>query len=142
MNNVQVRFAKCCNPVPGDNIMGFITNFRGISIHRSDCPNIEEIKRDNTHRIVDVEWEKENTELYSARIQIHAYDRPNLVSDIISLVNDLKIRLNALNVETKKDGMVLLHLSLLIKDINLLEEILKRLRKIQNVVDAFRIGNV
>jgi len=142
MSNVQVRFAKCCNPVPGDEIMGFITNFRGISIHRSDCPNIEEIKRDNKHRIVDVEWEKENTELYSARIQIHAYDRPNLVSDIISLVNDLKIPLNALNVETKKDGMVLLHLSLLIKDINLLEEILKRLRKIQNVVDAFRIGNV
>jgi len=142
MNNVQVRFAKCCNPVPGDDIIGFITNFRGISIHRSDCPNLEEINKDNKHRIVEVEWEKENTELYSARIQIHAFDRTNLISDIIALVNELKIPLNALNVETKKDAMVLIHMSLLIKDINLLEECLKRLRKIKDVVDAFRIGNV
>lgn len=142
MNNVQVRFAKCCNPVPGDDIIGFITNFRGISIHRSDCPNLEEINKDSKHRIVEVEWEKENTELYSARIQIHAFDRTNLISDIIALVNELKIPLNALNVETKKDAMVLIHMSLLIKDINLLEECLKRLRKIKDVVDAFRIGNV
>ena len=141
MSNVQVRFAKCCNPVPGDDIIGFITNFRGISIHRTDCTNIEEIKNDKTHRIVDVQWEKESQELYSARVQINAFDRPNLVSDIISLINDLKIPLNAMNVETKKDGSVTLHLSLLIKDINLLEESLKRLRKLSNVSDAFRIGN-
>ncbi len=141
MNNVQVRFAKCCNPVPGDDIIGFITNFRGISIHRADCANIEPLKLDKNHRIVDVEWEKNSTELYSARVQIHAMDRPNLVSDIISLVNDLKVPLNAMNVETKKDGDVIIYLSLLIKDINLLDEILKRLRKLKNVKDAYRVGN-
>jgi GTP pyrophosphokinase len=142
MNNVQVRFAKCCNPVPGDEIMGFITNFRGISIHRADCSNIEELKNDQTHRVIDVEWEKESTELYSARIQIQATDRPNLVSDIISVVNEMKIPLNAMNVETKKDATVLLHLSLLIKDINLLEECLRRMRKVTSIIDAFRIGNL
>ena len=141
MNNVQVRFAKCCNPVPGDDIEGFITNFRGISIHRSDCVNIEPLKRDKNHRIVDVEWEKDGTELYSARIQIHAADRPNLVSDVISLVNDLKVPLNAMNVEAKKDGDVTIYLTLLIKDINLLDEILRRLRKLKNVNDAYRLGN-
>ena len=142
MSNVQVRFAKCCNPVPGDQIIGFITNFRGISIHRSDCANIDAIKNDKTHRIVEVSWEKESQELYSARVQIHALDRPNLVSDIIALINELKIPLNAMNVETRKDASVMIHLSLLIRDINLLEECLKRLRKLSSVVDAFRIGNV
>jgi len=142
MSNVQVRFAKCCNPVPGDEIIGFITNFRGISIHRADCSNIEAMKNDKTHRIVDVEWEKESQELYSARVQIHAMDRPNLVSDIISLVNELKIPLNAMNVETRKDKSAVIHLSLLIKDVNLLEECLKRLRKLSSVTDAFRTGNV
>lgn len=142
MSNVQVRFAKCCNPVPGDQIIGFITNFRGISIHRSDCANIDAIKNDKTHRIVEVSWEKESQELYSARVQINAMDRPNLVSDIIALVHDLKIPLNAMNVETRKDASVMIHLSLLIKDINLLEECLKRLRKLSSVMDAFRIGNV
>ena len=108
-------------------------NFRGISIHRADCSNIESMKNDKTHRIVDVSWEKESQELYSARVQIHAMDRPNLVSDIISLVNELKIPLNAMNVETRKDKSAVIHLSLLIKDVNLLEECLKRLRKLSSV---------
>lgn len=85
---------------------------------------------------------KESQELYSARVQIHALDRPNLVSDINALINELKIPLNAMNVETRKDASVMIHLSLLIRDINLLEECLKRLRKLSSVVDAFRIGNV
>lgn len=142
MTNVQVRFAKCCNPVPGDEIIGFITNFRGISVHRADCSNIDAMKSDKTHRIVDVQWEKESQELYSARVEIHAMDRPNLISDIISLVNELKIPLNAMNVESKKDKSAVIHLSLLIKDVNLLEECLKRVRKLSSVTDAFRTGNV
>ena len=142
MTNVQVRFAKCCNPVPGDEIIGFITNFRGISVHRADCSNIDSMQSDKNHRIVDVQWEKESQELYSARIEIHAMDRPNLISDIISLVNELKIPLNAMNVESKKDKTAVIHLSLLIKDVNLLEECLKRIRKLSSVTDAFRTGNV
>lgn len=140
MNNVQVRFAKCCNPVPGDAIVGFITNFRGISVHRSDCPNVKPLMTQEMARIVDVEWEKESTELYSARVQIQAYDRPNLVSDIIMLVNELKIPLNAINAETRRDGSSIIHISLLIRDINLLEEAIRRLRKMDSITDAYRIG--
>lgn len=139
MNNVQVRFAKCCNPLPGDSIVGYITNFRGISIHRKDCSNLLSLNIDDEHRLIDVEWENENKELYSARIQINALDRPNLVTDVMMIVTDLKIPLNAIDAETKKDGTSVLHISLLIKDSNLLNEVMKRLRKIENVVEVFRI---
>ncbi|HSP47705.1 MAG TPA: TGS domain-containing protein, partial [Clostridiaceae bacterium] len=139
MNNVQVRFAKCCNPLPGDSIVGYITNFRGISIHRKDCPNLLSLNIDDEHRMIDVEWENENKELYSARIQINAMDRPNLVTDVMMIVTDLKIPLNAIDAETKKDGSSVLHISLLIKDSNLLNEVMKRLRKIENVIEVFRI---
>lgn len=141
MNNVQVRFAKCCNPLPGDSIVGYITNFRGISIHRTDCTNLSSLNIDDEHRMIDVEWETESKELYSARLQINAVDRPNMVTDVMLVVTELKIPLNAIDAESKKDGTCVVHMSLLIRDINLLNETMKRLRKINSVTDVFRIGN-
>ncbi|NLC66405.1 MAG: bifunctional (p)ppGpp synthetase/guanosine-3',5'-bis(diphosphate) 3'-pyrophosphohydrolase, partial [Clostridium sp.] len=142
MDNVEVRFAKCCAPVPGDDIVGFITSVSGISIHRSDCSNITGMKKKNPDRFVDVSWEDSGDDLYSARIEVRAFDRNNLVSDVIYEINELKIPLNAIKAETNKDDITTIYLSLLIRDINLLEETLKRLRKIDSVMDAFRTGNV
>lgn len=142
MDNVEVRFAKCCAPVPGDDITGFITSVRGISIHRSDCSNIKGMKKTSPDRFVDVSWEDSGDDLYSARIEVRAFDRNNLVSDVIFEINELRIPLNAIKAETSKDDITTIYLSLLIRDINLLEETLRRLRKIDSVIDAFRTGNI
>lgn len=142
MDNVEVRFSKCCNPLPGDDIKGYITNFRGISVHRTDCPNyLALLKTEEKSRFVDVTWQSQSQELYSARLMIHADDRSNLLTDIMLLLGELKISINGMNAETKDGGKTNISISMLISSSSLLNEVIKRLRKIRSVTDVFRIGS-
>ncbi len=142
MDNVEVRFSKCCNPLPGDEIKGYITNFRGISVHRTDCPNfISLLGTEESSRFVDVEWQSQSQELYSARLMIIARDRGNLITDVMMVMSDLKISINGMNAESKDDGHSQISISMLISSSSLLTEVMKRLRKIQSVIDVYRIGS-
>ncbi len=142
MDNVEVRFSKCCNPLPGDDIIGYITNFRGISVHRTDCNNLKTLQeKEEVSRFVKVEWESQSEELYSARLKIEAADRPSLLTDIMLVLNELKVAINSVNAENKNNGEAVVNLSLLVSNISLLNEVIKRIRKIPSVMDVFRIGN-
>ena len=142
MDNVEVRFSKCCNPLPGDDIIGYITNFRGISVHRTDCSNVKTLEgKEDSSRFVQVEWESQTEELYSARLKIEASDRPSLLTDVMLVLNDFKVAINSVNAENKNNGEAVVNLSLLVSNISLLNEVIKRMRKIPSVIDVYRVGN-
>lgn len=137
IDNVKTRISKCCNPVPGDKIVGFITKGRGISVHRADCPNIEQDKEGN--RLIEVHWDSKETTSYPADIQIKAIDRSGLVAAIAMKLSEMDVSLLSINGRTGKDKTVLIKMSVEINDIKQLENILREIRKVKSVMDAYRV---
>ena len=137
VDNIKARFAKCCNPVPGDEIIGFITKGRGVAIHRTDCPNISNSQ--DTERFIEVNWDDENKASYPAEIQVRADDRFGLLSEITQKITDSDIGLMGLNARTDKDRIAIINLTLEIKDIDDLKVLMKKVRKIESVIDVYRV---
>lgn len=137
-DNIKVRFAKCCNPVPGDSIIGYVTRGRGVTVHRSDCVCID--YNDDANRFINVEWNIDSTTSYAADLEIRAIDRSGLIADIVAKINDSKITLNSISAKNTKDGIVIIKLSLEIKNIDELEKIREKLKSVANVLDIYRIS--
>lgn len=138
VDNIKVRFSKCCNPVPGDDIIGFITRGRGVSIHRTDCPNIV-YSSDSEERLIDVAWDFQKKASYNAEIQVKAFDRAGLLADVASRVTDADIGLLSLNARTNKEKVVTLNMTLEINNIEQLKDLMRKLRKIKNITDVYRV---
>jgi len=138
IDNIKVRFSKCCNPVPGDDIVGFITRGRGVSIHRTDCPNIKSDLAEE-ERLIEVSWDFEKKASYNAEIQVRAADRPGLLAEIALRINDANVGLITLNARTSKDKTVLITMILEIHDKEQLNDLMKKVRKIGNVFDVYRV---
>ena len=139
IDNVKIKFSKCCNPVPGDDIVGFITRGRGVSIHRTDCPNLSTILEGQEERSIEVSWDIEKKSSYSAEIQVKATDRPGLLAEIALRVNDADVGLLSLNARTNKDKSVMINMTLEIHDKEQLNDLMKKLRRIGNVFDVYRV---
>ncbi|EFI42248.1 MULTISPECIES: bifunctional (p)ppGpp synthetase/guanosine-3',5'-bis(diphosphate) 3'-pyrophosphohydrolase [Peptoniphilus] len=137
VDNVKVRFAKCCNPVPGDDIIGYITIGRGISVHRADCTNIKVL--DESARIIDVIWETEEGASYNAEIEIKALDKSNVISDVANRINESKLILHSLNARSTKDGDLFLNIVVEIHTIDELVRLIEKIKRINNVFDAYRV---
>lgn len=137
VDNIKVRFAKCCNPVPGDEIVGYITRGRGLSVHRKDCPNI--INVDNKERFMEVSWNTSEKAEYQADIQIKALDRSGLLTEITKKITDLELTLVALSARTNKEKLALVNISLEIKDIEQLMQLMAKIKKIRGVMDVYRV---
>ncbi|PKK38715.1 GTP pyrophosphokinaseppGpp synthetase I [Clostridiaceae bacterium JG1575] len=141
MDNVEVRFAKCCTPLPGEDIEGFITNVRGISVHRSDCPNFLRLKQvEDPDRFVEVAWQNQKDSFYAARLRIDAENRQNLLTDVMMVLQEMHVGTNAVNAEEQGNGKSVIELSLLISSSNLLTELIKRLKKLPAILDVHRVG--
>jgi len=139
VDNVMVRFAKCCSPVPGDEIIGYVTKGRGISIHRKDCPNVKEYLFDR-NKIVEVEWDQDRNILYQADIQIMASDRFGLLTDVTSVLADVKIAVKAVNARTTKDNIAIINLTLEIISKDQLERVMNKLKALEGVMDVYRLS--
>lgn len=138
LDNIKIRLAKCCNPVPGDDIKGFITMGRGISVHRSDCPNI--IHMDDPNRLIEVHWESNvNKSSYEAEIQIRAFDRSGLLAEVALKINEADISLTAINSRQANDGQVLMNLTVKINGLDELSDIITSIREVKGVIDVYRI---
>lgn len=137
VDNIKVRFARCCNPVPGDEIIGYITRGRGISVHRTDCPNIG--VSDDTERFLEVHWDSQEKVSYPAEIQIKASDRSGLLADVTQRITESGLTVVSLNARTSKDRVVYINVTLEIKNIDELKGLTKEIRKIRNVVDVYRV---
>jgi GTP diphosphokinase / guanosine-3',5'-bis(diphosphate) 3'-diphosphatase len=139
--DILVRFAKCCNPVPGDDVIGFITKGRGVSIHRQDCKNFSNLAEVEPERVVESNWTGDHSANFLADVQIEAIDRPGLISEITMALSDSKTLIRAINARTDKNHFAVINLTLQIGDINALEKIMKNFRKIQGVSDVYRSRN-
>ena len=141
VGNLLTHIARCCKPLPGEAIMGFITQGRGVTIHRSDCSNILQALNKSRERLVDVQWGQSEKETYPVDIYIHAYDRHNLLRDITALLSTEKINLAALQTRTDKNNHeAYIHLTIDIPTLTILSKILDRIQQLPNVIKAQRLG--
>ncbi len=132
-----VRFAQCCNPVPHDEIVGFITRGRGVSVHRKNCTNILDISSDPS-RFIDVAWEDDAASDYRARLQLQAYDRPGLVVEIYKVIDANDAQMIEFNAKVNTKGVASMALLVQIKDKQQLEALAKGFRKMPEMIDVYR----
>ncbi len=137
IDNCLVRLSKCCNPVPGDEIVGFITRGRGVSVHRKDCVNINDLISQED-RMIDVYWYNDTQSAYNVEIEVLANDRNGLLSDIIKQISSVKTRLIGVNSKVNKEKIVVTDLIVEVENLEDLNNILKALRKVDNVYEVNR----
>lgn len=137
IENCLVRLSRCCNPVPGDDIIGYITRGRGVSVHRTDCPNVTN-NIDGDTRLIDVEWYKANNVAYHAEVTVLANDRTALLMEITNVIGEAKIPLKAINARTTKDQVAVMHLTIEITNTEQLENIIKKLNRVEGVFEVTR----
>ncbi|QXM05938.1 RelA/SpoT family protein [Crassaminicella indica] len=138
IDNILVRFAKCCTPVPGDEIVGFITRGRGVSIHRADCVNILK-EMDSMDRFIEVEWDEDRQKSYETEIQIISVDRKGLLSEVTNVISDINLTVTAVNARTTKDKVAVVNLTIEITNVQQLDKLIRRIKSMQGVLDVYRI---
>lgn len=132
-----VRLAKCCSPVPGDPIIGFITRGRGVSVHRADCPNISHNQND-IDRLIDVEWDYGGNENFEVNIEIVAYDRTGIMAEIMATLAEMKISVLSVNAKVNDTKNVTIHMGISIKDLAQFEFITTKIRRLKDVYTVQR----
>jgi guanosine-3',5'-bis(diphosphate) 3'-pyrophosphohydrolase len=138
-DDLLVRLARCCTPVPGDQIVGFLTRGRGVSVHRNDCPNAIALQNSDEGRMIDVWWNTQQQGTFIAGIQIEALDRTKLLKDITSAISDQGIHILSSTTRTGRDGIATLSFTFELGDPSHLEHIIQSTRRVDSVFDAYRI---
>jgi GTP pyrophosphokinase len=139
VDNLLIRLSKCCNPVPGDDIVGYITKGRGVSVHRSDCSNM--LTDSDENRFVEVEWEASPTfeREYNVDIEIFGYDRRGLLNEVLSVVNETKTNISAVTGRNDRNKMATITMSLSIRNINHLQKVVDKVKQIPDIYSVRRI---
>ena len=138
-DNLMIRVSRCCNPVPGDEIIGFITKGRGISVHRKDCSNITSLPEEEKARFIDVEWEDLKVgKAYNADICIISTDRKGMFSDISRACEDMDVHISGVNAKSGKDETVNITLTLSISSTQQMQKVLRTLRNVPGVSNVYR----
>ncbi len=141
IENCLVRFSRCCNPVPGDEIVGYITRGRGVSVHRKDCINVRNLTDSvlqEGERFIDVWWDDNQKSNFFTDIQIIANDRQGLVLEATNAVSEQKVTMHAINARSTKDGLGIINITLEVHNKDRLDNIIKRFWRIQNVINVIR----
>ncbi len=138
-DDLLVRLALCCTPVPGDPIVGFLTRGRGVSVHRKDCPNAHVLESGEVGRMTEVWWDNRQRSTFMAAIQIEALDRTKLLRDVTSAISDHGLQIVSSSSRTGKDGIAALTFAFELADPAHLEHVIKTVRNIDSVFDAYRI---
>ena len=142
IDNCLVKLSKCCNPLPGDEIIGYITKGRGVSVHRKDCTNVAEILKEE-NRIIDVKWvtdEKKST--YAVDIEIYANDRNGLLGEIVQEINNSKIKLLSISAKTTKERIAIIEATLEIDSLDSLNKLIREIKKVDSVYEVKRKNKV
>jgi GTP pyrophosphokinase len=137
-DDVWVTLARCCTPVPRDAILGFVTRGRGVSVHRTDCPNAADLKRD-PERLIPVRWDTAAQSTFRVTVQVEALDRKHLLRDITTVLGDLHVNILGAQVTTQRDRVAYLRFTFELGDIAHLDHILDQVRRIEAVFDAYRV---
>jgi GTP pyrophosphokinase len=140
-SNLMVRFARCCNPVPGDEIMGYITKGRGVSVHRTDCINLQSLIEHDSEKVVEVSWGIDKGASYVAEIRIKADDRMGILQDIMLVVTECGLSIHGLNANSGKGNDAFINLRVKINSVEQLKVLMKKIRRIRSVTDVFRMNS-
>ena len=141
IHDVAVRFSKCCNPIPGDEIVGFVTRGRGITIHRTDCVNVLNMSETDRTRLIEAEWQQPDTkekEKYMAEIQVYANNRTGLLVDLSKIFTERKIDLRSINSRTSKQEKATISMSFEIGSKEELRCLIEKIRQVESVIDVER----
>ena len=141
IHDVAVRFSKCCNPIPGDEIVGFVTRGRGITIHRTDCVNVLNMSETDRTRLIEAEWQHPDTkekEKYMAEIQVYANNRTGLLVDLSKIFTERKIDLRSINSRTSKQEKATISMSFEIGSKEELRSLIEKIRQVESVIDVER----
>ena len=143
IDNLLVRLSKCCNPVPGDSIVGFITKGRGVSVHRDDCPNVK--TGEAQERLIPVEWEHEqparNRKEYNVEIEILGYDRRGLLNEVLQAVNETKTNISSVSGKSDRNKVATIPIAIFIQNINPLHKVVERIKQIKDIYSVRRFMN-
>jgi GTP diphosphokinase / guanosine-3',5'-bis(diphosphate) 3'-diphosphatase len=142
IENLLIRLSRCCSPVPGDEIVGFITKGRGVSVHREDCPNVQD--SDVNERIIDVEWGSHITPVrkeYQVDIEIQAFDRAGLLNEVMQVVSETKTNISAVSGKADRDKIATIHMTVMITNIAHLHKVVERIKQIPEIYSVQRMTN-
>ena len=138
MDNVLMRFGRCCGPLPGDRVLGYITRGRGVSIHREDCPNIQFL-RGQSERLVEVEWEPSADGVHQVEIEVEALDRVGLLKDMLAAVTETKTNVVSVNARVRKDKVGIVNIVVDIRNVTQLTAVMQRLGQLPEVYSVERV---
>ncbi len=140
IDNCLVKFAKCCNPLPGDDIVGYITRGRGVSVHRADCLSIRDVEKadGDADRLIEVTWTISETAVYQAELLVTANDRAGILVDLTVALNEMKIPIRAVTAKTTKDALGLITLTLEIKNAEQLSRAISKIKNIKDIISVTR----
>ena len=138
--DILVKLAKCCTPVPGDEIMGFVTRGSGVSVHQTACVNVAELMT-QPERIIEVEWAPSSTSVFLVQVQIEALDRSGLLSDVTRVLSEHHVNILSATVSTSSDRLALSKFVFEMGDTTHLERVLNAVRRIDAVYDVYRVSN-
>ena len=138
IDNVLIRFSRCCNPVPGDEITGFVTRGRGVSVHPTDCPNVLALVEEG-NRILEVEWEQSLSQSYNVDIEVTALDRRGLINEVMNAVVETKTDITAVSGKADKRKMATIHLSISIRNVDHLRQVVERIKRVKDIYAVRRL---
>jgi guanosine-3',5'-bis(diphosphate) 3'-pyrophosphohydrolase len=139
LDDVMVRLSRCCTPVPGDEIMGFVTRGRGVSVHRADCANAVSLSMGQSDRLIDVEWDEERTGSFVASIEVKALDRARLLRDVSAALADAHVNIIACNTGTGSDRISKMRFDFELGDPGHLDSLISTIKQIDSIYDAYRV---
>ena len=139
LDDVMVRLSRCCTPVPGDPIMGFVTRGRGVSVHRADCANAVSLAVGQSDRLIEVEWDEDRTGTFVASIEVKALDRSRLLRDVSAVLADAHVNIIACNTVTGSDRISKMRFDFELGDSNHLDALIRSIKQIDSIYDAYRV---
>jgi GTP pyrophosphokinase len=136
VDNLLIRLSRCCNPVPGDDIAGYVTHGRGVTVHRADCPNLKSVPEE---RRIEVEWDSNTSHQYHVDIEVSGFDRQGLLNDVLQVVNDANTHLSAVSAKTNRRGIASIHIRIGIQNIKHLQSVVERVKRVRDIYSVRRI---
>ncbi len=138
MDNILTRLSKCCYPIPGDEIVGFVTKGRGISVHRADCKNVLQRKDDEAKNLISIQWDNNINQFFPAALEIEAFDRVGLVKDILAQISDTFTNISSAELKTIKGSKAIISVVVDVSNLEHLKNVMASIRKVSDVIDVFR----
>ena len=140
LDDVLVRLSRCCTPVPGDEIIGFVTRGRGVSVHRADCANAESLMSEQAARLIDVEWDGDQSKsVFRAGVEVVAFDRSKLLRDVANSLSEQHVNIVACSTHTGGDRVAKMRFEFEMADASHLDSVMRTIKTIDGVYDAYRL---